>query len=614
MKKLNFMLAILALLTGVSCTDFLDRESNYKYDNDDDKFFQNDAAVNFGVTGLYESVYFTGFQENNETLPWYVLFDHYTGMGIERTENNSIGAGVVDASNGFVLWGWRMPYTTISRANALLDGAEIYAANYTDLGRSRIAEAKVLKAWAYYHLAFIYGDAVIYKKRPKTVAEHNTPKSSQKEVVDYALELLNEAIPVLKYNTKTTEAGRVDKAAALGIKARIALNAGSLNIGGEAAKYFEMARAASDEVINQSGRSLNPDFEALFDRDGQMANANNELMFQLMYSNQGKKKTHYVALGHASRMYGQSGRFPTQMFVDQFECKDGKRIDESPLYNPQKPTENRDNRLKWTVWSHGDTVVGNSGGNKIKFVYDVYRDSVKFYQAKTESYAHAFNRDVSGGVAPYGPVRSGVGYIWKKYLHADKEDIFQFSNNIVLMRYAEVLLTYAEAKIELNQLDASVYEAINQVRRRAGQPDIDAERVGNRDKMQQLVRRERKVELMLEGLHWFDMRRWKTGDLENEEPTYGYPNAVMQNNMTLKEGGYEHATPDMVPNFKKTTRHDLNDIPSYAAYATRTLSNGTPFLRMRDPKRTWHDRLYQWPIPREELERNSKLQQNPLFD
>ena len=79
------------------------------------------------------------------------------------------------------------------------------------------------------------------------------------------------------------------------------------------------------------------------------------------------------------------------------------------------------------------------------------------------------------------------------------------------MRYAEILLGYAEAKIELGELDQSVYDAINQVRNRVGMPNVSADRIGNIEKMRQLVRRERKVEFAIEGLHLIDMRRWGIG-------------------------------------------------------------------------------------------------------
>ena len=93
--------------------------------------------------------------------------------------------------------------------------------------------------------------------------------------------------------------------------------------------------------------------------------------------------------------------------------------------------------------------------------------------------------------------------------------------NAIVMRYAEVLLMYAESKIELNQIDASVYEALNSIRTRAGMPEVDKAVYNNQVKMRELVRRERRVEMALEGLRWFDICRWKIGEEVMPGRVYG---------------------------------------------------------------------------------------------
>jgi len=194
----------------------------------------------------------------------------------------------------------------------------------------------------------------------------------------------------------------------------------------------------------------------------------------------------------------------------------------------------------------------------------------------------------------------------KKFATEANEAVRTNTTNFPIMRYAEVLLTYAEAKIELGELDASVYEAINQVRNRSGMPNVSTERIGNQDKMRQLVRRERKVELIQEGLHFVDMRRWKIGDLENEGPCYGYPVALTKDSKgNITSGGYADATPDMVPNFKKSSRHDLNDIPNYDSFKDK--------LKKRDANRFWDARFELWPIPQVEIDRNPALIQNDKY-
>lgn len=80
---------------------------------------------------------------------------------------------------------------------------------------------------------------------------------------------------------------------------------------------------------------------------------------------------------------------------------------------------------------------------------------------------------------------------------------------------------YAESKIEQNQIDASVYDALNAVRTRAGMPEVDQSIYNSQAKMRDLVRRERRVELAMEGLRWFDICRWKIGEEVMPGQVYG---------------------------------------------------------------------------------------------
>ena len=180
-----------------------------------------------------------------------------------------------------------------------------------------------------------------------------------------------------------------------------------------------------------------------------------------------------MSLGEQVRMIGQSGRFPTQQLVDTYEMKNGKRIDETGSgYDPKKPFDSRDPRLKETVYTHHDVIIGNTGGdNKMKFLMEVYNPQTTSWD-KDGNEKLVANLDYAGAVAQYGYVSSGVGFAWKKYNHFDDEANANPSYNILIMRFAEILLTYAEAKIELNELDATVVNAIDRVRARVDMPGI----------------------------------------------------------------------------------------------------------------------------------------------
>ena len=246
---------------------------------------------------------------------------------------------------------------------------------------------------------------------------------------------------------------------------------------------------------------------------------------------------------------------------------------------------------------HGDTIDYYTASGTNKFIVEAFANQTQMYNAALKRWMKTNNPEVNGTAAWTSFVSNGCGYLWYKYVGGLTEDYSTVTCNIAIMRYAEVLLTYAEAKIELGELDDTVYDAINKVRLRAGMPEVSSDRKGNIDKMRQLVRRERKVELAMEGLHFADMRRWQIGDLENAKPSYGAPLS------TVTYVGMEATD---IPNFKTSDRHDLNDIASYDAYSDK--------LHVRDQSRYWDDKFYLWPIPQSERNKDPNLTQNPGYN
>ena len=172
---------------------------------------------------------------------------------------------------------------------------------------------------------------------------------------------------------------------------------------------------------------------------------------------------------------------PNQELVDAFECTDGFPITSSPLYDPSNWRLNRDPRLLMTIKGHEDLVV-NSAGQTVGFNYN----------------------NISG--TGYNPVKYGNWDV----LPIDYST--QSEQDWILLRYAEVLLIYAEARNEASGPDASVYDAINEVRARPGvdMPPIPAGLTQN--EMRERIRNERRVELALEGTRWADILRWRTAE------------------------------------------------------------------------------------------------------
>ncbi|MDM1049832.1 MULTISPECIES: RagB/SusD family nutrient uptake outer membrane protein [Sphingobacterium] len=595
LKISNYILGVLLISSTLSCKDFLDREpTSYSSSG----FYQSEAAVEDGVSGVYASLNINlAFN-----LPFNIMLDHWTGFAFERAENTTIGAGgSLNPDNASVSQWWTASFNTVSRANAVLVGAEPYLDKLEGKSKQYLAEARVLRAFAYCNLVTAFGKVPLFEK-PVSQEDYNVERTNEDVIVDFLLADLDACLNDLPWIAENR--GRVDRAVAYGIKARLALLAGSLNFGGKGPAYYKIAAESAQAVIGQ--RQLAANFEDLFNKAGQQkADVRNESLFEIIYSDKGIKKTHMIGFGQVSRNYGQTGRHPSQILADTYECKDGLRIDESPLYDPKKPWANRDPRFRYTLWMHKDTVEGNTNGTetgRVKMILDVYQPTTQIFNFATQTWNSGVNADINSGAAWTSFANAGVGYMWKKYSNEKVESIGAQTCNSIIMRYPEILLTYAEAKIELNELDGSVYDAINQVRNRSKMPNVSADRIGNQQKMRQLVRRERKVEFALEGLHFSDMRRWKIGDLENEGPSYGYPLPTRAANGSVLQEGYDLVTPDMVPNFKKTARHDLNDIANYDAYKSK--------LKVRDLNRFWDDKFYLFPIPQRELDLAPALGQN----
>ncbi|HLR31430.1 MAG TPA: RagB/SusD family nutrient uptake outer membrane protein, partial [Fodinibius sp.] len=170
-----------------------------------------------------------------------------------------------------------------------------------------------------------------------------------------------------------------------------------------------------------------------------------------------------------------------------YEMKNGMEIDEQGSgYDPSNPYDNRDPRLRYSMFVYGDELPDGQ-------TYDP--------------------RPGLGGADDImrSFTTTSTGFNIKKYVN--DEDLADPTNcgiNIILQRYAEILLTYAEAKIELGEIDQSVYNAINEVRQREDvmMPVID--NTGqSQNELREIVRHERKVELAFEGLRYFDIRRWE---------------------------------------------------------------------------------------------------------
>ena len=494
------------------------------------------------------------------------------------TDAQTIGLGQHTSNTAMIRTIWTQSYIGIGRCNALLDNMNKAKSVTPAAQYSRIeGEAKFLRAYYYGTLISLYGDVPLVVKSMPTEESYlaRTPKA---EVLNAIFNDLDSAAAKLPLSYTGTDIGRATKTSALAFKSRIALyNA-----------KWDVAAAASKAVIDLGYHALYPNYRNLFMYVGENSK---ESIFAFDYKL--TIRTNAAPQNNQARnSSGYSGLIPTRALADSYECTDGLTIDKSTLYSTVDPFKNRDPRMRQTLLGDGDTWFGAGG---ITFNMTFHPDSTTCSRY-TPTFAKIPNLEVTNAFSTYS------GFIMKKYL--DPQDMAvpnQSELAFMLIRYAEVLLNYAEAKIELNQIDASVLDAINLVRARgygvaATQTTLyPAIKTTNQTELRAIVRRERKIELAGEGLRVFDIRRWNIAEK--------VMNGILFGKAMNKAIYYSLPKPAL----------DENSSPDYTSF-TSLLSVVGNFKIMDNP-RVFKSHNLLWPIPQAELDvnKNPGFKQNPGY-
>lgn len=235
-KTLSKYILASAAIAVVGCSDFLDKD-NPAYDNVG--FYKSEAGLKEGVTGTYQKLYF----DMNWSVPACIVLDHYTAYGLEQDENKSIGAGgALNPDNVKIQAFWSGEYGIIARANSVISGAESSIETMSDKAKQYYAEARVLRAYAYYNLISAYGDVPFFTA-PVTIEQYKDGRTPKGKIIDFLTKDLNDAANSLPWTA--AERGRVDKSVAYGLISRICLFAGSFNVDGKGQDYFRQAADAA---------------------------------------------------------------------------------------------------------------------------------------------------------------------------------------------------------------------------------------------------------------------------------------------------------------------------------------------------------------------------------
>ncbi len=544
-------------MAAFACEDYLERAPLDQ--PSDDTFFANATELEMAVTGVYNRLWFWP-----AGIAWFLSFDFASDDGWDRNGSplQALGRGEQNSDNSFTNSFWSNFYRSIGRVNFIVSNSahlreEMGAEAYDGM----VAQARFFRAFFYAYLAELYGDVPLLTEMV-SLEDAEMPRTPKAEVVDFVLAELDAIADHLHDDVNTKD--RIGKGAALAIKSRVALWNERWDVAAEAAK----------QLIDAGIYQLDDDYEGLFNNEGDNSP---ETILRIQYLR--GVQTHNLPRNFWSRMaLGHSNKKPPQDMVDTYDCIDGLPIDQSPLYDVNNPFENRDPRLHYTL------VVPQS--RLVNHIFETHPDSTMTWDFREDPPVRVENIEAAHAFASF------TGYLYRKHVDVANypTDVGSSDQNLTLIRYAEVLLNYAEAKVELNEIDETVYEAINSLRER---PSVNMPPIPtglSQDEMRNRVRKERRHELGIEGLRYFDIRRWRIAEEVIPGPYRGRLNRY-------EGGGWLNEPPHIDPIGTPSYDH-ISNVDELVVIENRAFNPNRDYL---------------WPIPRIELETNTALTQNPGY-
>lgn len=602
-NKIYIGLIILLMISFlISCS--LDRD--YLNGPNASSFPSSKEEVESGVFGTYKgltlidaaSTPFPGIQDNASDIG-------ASRINIANFTNQQQSKIAID--NAWVQKVYQNIYKTAARANLVLDGMAKLGNIDAEQGVETVlteeeynmykAEALLIRSYVLEWGCQLYGD-MPYLDHTLSIDDTYT-RSSREEVIDKILnqDLKDELLDYLplRHDKNKYGSARLGRVGAYGLKARICLNWGFYE---DAARYADKAIKLAEEAgyqlqtyntayCGEDHTQGEPSATNLFGISGHKNS--DEWIWALQFNSMISSNQHNSGYYSAPRPAGGCSYFsPTQAFIDAIQCKDGKSILESPLFNYQEPWKNRDPRLDLFCVRPGSRVLGlqfetnpsiqrivnyNEGGNLV---------------TNSEGYGSKSEYGANGSKGP-------CGYLWRKYIDIAEYNANSnsFGTNSIcvlnypLMRLSELYLIRAEANIELGvNLDIAKSD-IETIRFRAQMPALTSQ---DQSYLRSALRYERMVELCNEGFRWFDIRRWGIAADVVSGPLYA----------PALNGAVSNAKPAIDANWCVKYNGETFD---GAAMNLRKFMNMS-FDPIKD---------YLWPIPLAEIDGNPLITQNPGY-
>lgn len=593
MKPTNILIFTLFLtfFLFTSCNDqFLEKAPLDELT--DENFWQSELQVKNAANACYWGLIGKDLPINvseglSDNAPWYTL-----------TSWRQIGSGLYGSDFSLLDSRYRDSYRQLRRCNHFLNNYERAVNVDQALLEQYAAEVRFLRAFIYYYLTCFWGDVPFITTTVSAGDEELTaPRTARSVIVDFMLDELKEAAEKLPpyIQPGTENFGRISGAGAKAMEARVALQNERWEIARDASLELMPGGRFAYHQLYSTGRP-EQDYFDLFTFEGRASrNPNNrEPILSYVFNFNLPTPTRHN-LSRELQVPDQIIRFnPTKSLIDSYLCIDGLPIEKSPLYKGNGTYTpaysaydsvfvHRDPRLKQSIVYPGyDKWYGREDGRGTSNPAEDASKTNIFRSPK-------FNNDGKGAV-------TYTGYYVRKYCEPTKVPVFnQDDNDIIFIRYGEILLTYAEAMYELGALNQSVIdETVNLLRDRVGMKRMNmVELVANGLDLKAELERERRVELFMEGHRWFDLLRWKQG----------YQLGVDKSQTPARQ--------EM--GILKGIRRDYAFNPSVFSSNTKFDNNG--FLIFDESRIFESPKNYLWSLPFRQMELNPNLRpNNPGWD
>lgn len=565
MKNIFKTIAI-ALVTSISmimtigCSDYLDKTPTDKFSSSN--VWSSPVLARAAVMGVYRQLY-GHFSQNYQGQSSGIPFDAWSSvMDIDMNWKNAcfVISGSCTPSNSDLSGYFKYFYTFVYRANDVINNID-EVPDMEDSEKSRLkSECKFLRAWAYFNLNVLWRGVPIYTENVDA-SEANKPRSTEDEVWQLILsdltDCINDSNLPDKYSSGNSDYGRVTKGAAYAYR-------------GQVYQFLkDYTKALADfEAIEKIGYALySPSNGAKGNRDFfQLLRPSNEQCDEMIFSVQCVEQTgmgNPRGINYGNRCTGGSAwnnYLPNPAFVEMFECADGTEFNWEkycPGWYSMEPKE----RVVFFLRDGLKSGNGTWGTTEATSNYQALYANMEAYGADMSKYLDQGNEErikkayedrdprlMQSIITPYSTYdgnEAGVGnhtwtlrwpyildagepydirtdtnskvyYLWRKYVTENDECTTRwvYSQDIILCRYAEILLRRAECLNELGRTSEAI-TYVNMVRRRAGHVLLNdnaypATAVKGQDDMRERIRKEFYVELGGEDSMYFNELRWGT--------------------------------------------------------------------------------------------------------